>query len=124
MGSEGPKTVTIHVTGFKKFQGVSENPTETIVNNLSKYIAKRGPPAGVILGSCIVLETAGEGARPGLYKTFEAAATNENSGSVVWVSRMNPASYCFYISLAMHALSRVPFTCQARGHKSNLGMLS
>ncbi|KAJ8451628.1 hypothetical protein Cgig2_018262 [Carnegiea gigantea] len=85
MGSEGPKTVTIHVTGFKKFQGVSENPTETIVNNLSDYIIKKGLPAGVTLGSCTVLETAGEGARPALYKTFEAAATNENSGSVVWL---------------------------------------
>jgi pyrrolidone-carboxylate peptidase len=31
MGSEGPKAVTIHVTGFKKFQGVAENPTESIV---------------------------------------------------------------------------------------------
>lgn len=85
MGSEGPKTVTIHVTGFKKFQGVSENPTETIVNNLSDYIIKKGLPAGVNLGSCTILETAGEGARPALYKTFEAAVTNENSGSVVWL---------------------------------------
>ncbi|KAK3017118.1 hypothetical protein RJ639_006968, partial [Escallonia herrerae] len=32
MGSEGPKRVTIHVTGFKKFQGVAVNPTEIILH--------------------------------------------------------------------------------------------
>ncbi|KAM4118839.1 hypothetical protein ACJW30_03G013200 [Castanea mollissima] len=41
MGSEGPLApavaVTVHVTGFKKFHGISENPTETIVNNLKEY---------------------------------------------------------------------------------------
>nr|POF26509.1 hypothetical protein CFP56_40116 [Quercus suber] len=34
MGSEGPLApavaVTVHVTGFKKFHGILENPTETI----------------------------------------------------------------------------------------------
>ncbi|KAF2292763.1 hypothetical protein GH714_027923 [Hevea brasiliensis] len=52
MGSEGAKDVVIHVTGFKKFQGVAENPTETIVNNLKDYVEKRGLPAGLTLGSC------------------------------------------------------------------------
>ena len=44
MGSEGPTTptTTIHVTGFKKFHGVSENPTETIANNLTEYMNKKG----------------------------------------------------------------------------------
>ncbi|KAM4108002.1 hypothetical protein ACB094_03G011700 [Castanea mollissima] len=41
MGSEGPLApavaVTVHVTGFKKFHGISENPTETIVSNLIEY---------------------------------------------------------------------------------------
>lgn len=56
MGSEGPKAVTIHVTGFKKFQGVAENPTETIVNNLMNFVQrKKSLPAGVTLGSCTVL---------------------------------------------------------------------
>ncbi|KNA03163.1 hypothetical protein SOVF_211830, partial [Spinacia oleracea] len=33
MGSEGLalSAVTVHVTSFKKFHGVAENPTETIV---------------------------------------------------------------------------------------------
>ncbi|PVH38680.1 hypothetical protein PAHAL_5G325900 [Panicum hallii] len=32
MGSEGPSVVTVHVTGFKKFIGVPENPTEKIIH--------------------------------------------------------------------------------------------
>uniref|UniRef100_A0A0D3DR21 endo-polygalacturonase n=2 Tax=Brassica oleracea var. oleracea TaxID=109376 RepID=A0A0D3DR21_BRAOL len=63
MGSEGPKAITIHVTGFKKFLGVSENPTEKIASNLRSYVGKRGLPSGLSLGSCTVLETAGEGAK-------------------------------------------------------------
>ncbi|XP_074302138.1 uncharacterized protein LOC141633594 isoform X1 [Silene latifolia] len=85
MGSEGPKVVTFHVTGFKKFHGVSENPTETIATNLTDYVTKVGLPAGVKLGSCTVLETAGEGARPALYKIFEAAASNANDEYIVWL---------------------------------------
>ncbi|KAK8529433.1 hypothetical protein V6N12_060215 [Hibiscus sabdariffa] len=69
MGTEQPKAVTINVTGFKKFEGVAENPTETIVNNLMSFIQSKGLlPAGVTLGSCTVLETAGDGALPVLYK--------------------------------------------------------
>lgn len=89
MGSEGPTPVTIHVTGFKKFQGVPENPTERLVTNLRSYVEKRGLPAGVTLGSCIVLETAGEGALPALCRVIESgtSATNSSSGrQVVWVS--------------------------------------
>ncbi|KDP26609.1 hypothetical protein JCGZ_17767 [Jatropha curcas] len=88
MGSEGLNSVVIHVTGFKKFQGVPENPTEIIVNNLKGFVEKRGLPAGVTLGSCTVLETAGDGARPLLYKVLESgtAATNAgNNEQVVWL---------------------------------------
>ena len=95
MGSEGPKAVTIHVTGFKKFQGVPENPTENIVNNLKEYVEKRGLPAGVTLGSCTVLEAAGEGALPQLYQTLESAVSKTDPASnanVVWVSFLFPHS--------------------------------
>ncbi|OAY32569.1 pyrrolidone-carboxylate peptidase [Manihot esculenta] len=88
MGSEGPRDVVIHVTGFKKFQGVAKNPTETIVNNLKDFVEKRGWPAGVTLGSCTVLETAGDGALPSLYKILEsgtAAANNDKREQVVWL---------------------------------------
>lgn len=90
MGSEGPQAVTIHVTGFKKFHGVAENPTETIVGNLKEYVKKKGLPKGVILGSCNILETAGEGALVSLYETLQEAVVKDengspNSGRVIWV---------------------------------------
>ncbi|XVF41722.1 hypothetical protein PTKIN_Ptkin01aG0302800 [Pterospermum kingtungense] len=90
MGSEGPAAVTIHVTGFKKFHGVSENPTETIVSNLQEYTKKKGLPKGVILGSCTVLETAGQGALTPLYETLQSALTGKDSespssGKIIWL---------------------------------------
>lgn len=90
MGSEGPPAVTIHVTGFKKFHGISENPTETIVSNLKEYVKIKGLPKGVTLGSCSVLETAGEGALIPLYETLQTALSGKdsdtsNSGKVIWV---------------------------------------
>ncbi len=90
MGSEGPPAVTIHVTGFKKFHGVSVNPTETIVSNLKEYMKKKGLPKGVILGSCNILETAGQGALVPLYQTLQSAVSRtENESStyekVIWV---------------------------------------
>ncbi|KAA8545285.1 hypothetical protein F0562_020069 [Nyssa sinensis] len=81
MGSEGPPAVTIHATGFKKFHGVSENPTETIVSNLSEYLKKKGPPKGLILGSCSILETAGQGALVPLYQTLQSAVSGKDSES-------------------------------------------
>ncbi|KAJ0818230.1 putative peptidase C15, pyroglutamyl peptidase I [Helianthus annuus] len=89
MGSEGPKSVVIHVTGFKKFNVFATNPTETVVSNLRKYVEKTGLPPGVSIGSCTILETAGDGALPALQKLLESSVSSENnSGSkeVVWVS--------------------------------------
>ena len=89
MGSEGP-AITVHVTGFKKFHGVSENPTETIVSNLREYTKKNGLPKGMILGSCSILDTAGQGAVNPLYQTLQSAvgtkgSGSSNSGGVIWV---------------------------------------
>ncbi|GAA0145651.1 cysteine protease [Lithospermum erythrorhizon] len=90
MGSEVPPPVTIHITGFKKFHGVAENPTETIVANLGDYMKKKGMPNGMILGSCTILETAGQGALVPLYQTLKTAVAkvdtnSSNSGRVIWV---------------------------------------
>lgn len=97
MGSEGPPPVTIHITGFKKFHGVSENPTETIVSNLKEFMNKKGFPKGLILGSCSILETAGEGAVIPLYQTLQSAlkgkdAEGSSSTRLIWVS-CSHASY-------------------------------
>uniref|UniRef100_A0A5B6ZXD0 Putative pyroglutamyl-peptidase 1-like protein n=1 Tax=Davidia involucrata TaxID=16924 RepID=A0A5B6ZXD0_DAVIN len=90
MGSEGPSAVTIHVTGFKKFHGVSENPTETIVSNLREYVKKKGLPKGLILRSCSILEAAGQGALVPLYQTLQSSVSKKdsessNSGGVIWL---------------------------------------
>ncbi|XP_022158745.1 uncharacterized protein LOC111025207 [Momordica charantia] len=90
MGSEGPPSVTIHVTGFKKFHGVSDNPTETIVNNLKKYMEKNGLPEGLTLGNCSILETAGHGSLDSLRKTLESAIEGNDSGPtnsrrIIWL---------------------------------------
>ncbi|KAK8529434.1 hypothetical protein V6N13_102352 [Hibiscus sabdariffa] len=87
MGSRGLKEVTIHITGFKKFRGVAENPTETIVNNLMSFVqSKRLLPPGVTLGSCTVLETAGDGALAELYKVLESGTSGNGNKKkhVIW----------------------------------------
>ncbi|ONK67634.1 uncharacterized protein A4U43_C05F2110 [Asparagus officinalis] len=92
MGSEGPSEVSVHITGFKKFHGVSENPTETIVSNLRGYMTKNGLPKGLVIGNCTVLETAGQGALAQLYKLLESAVAERGNGSsntrgeVIWTS--------------------------------------
>ncbi|CAN1320868.1 Pyrrolidone-carboxylate peptidase [Linum perenne] len=112
MGSEGPKAVVIHVTGFKKFQGVSQNPTETIVNKLKDYVEKRGLPAGVTLGSCTILETAGDGARKMLYQTLESStATNgDKNEQVVWV-HMGVNSGAVKFAIERQAVNEATFRC-------------
>ncbi|CAN6724478.1 unnamed protein product [Malus baccata var. baccata] len=88
MGSEGPSPVTIHVTGFKKFHGVSENPTETIVSKLTEYVKKKGSSKGLVLGSCSILETAGQGALVALYQTLRSAINEQdtsNSSRTIWL---------------------------------------
>ncbi|KAM1110985.1 hypothetical protein ACFX13_010385 [Malus domestica] len=88
MGSEGPSPVTFHVTGFKKFHGVSENPTETIVSKLTEYVKKKGSPKGLVLGSCSILETAGQGALVDLCKTLRSAIGEQdtsNSSRTIWI---------------------------------------
>lgn len=91
MGSEGQLAVTVHVTGFKKFYGVPENPTETIVDNLKDFIQRRGISRGITLGSCTILEAAGDGALPKLYEIMESTVSeplfdSPTDKQVIWVS--------------------------------------
>ncbi|XP_022748398.1 uncharacterized protein LOC111298003 [Durio zibethinus] len=115
MGSEGPTAVTIHVTGFKKFHGVSENPTETIVGNLKEYTKKKGLPKAVILGSCSVLETAGQGALTPLYQTLQSAlvgkdSESSSSGRIIWLHfGVNSAANRFAIE--HQAMNEATFRC-------------
>lgn len=113
MGSEGPKAITIHVTGFKKFQGVAENPTEVIVNNLKDYVERRGLPAGVTLGSCTVLDAAGDGALPQLYQTMESVVSKTDTVSnanVVWL-HLGVNSGAVRFAIEQQAANEATFRC-------------
>jgi pyroglutamyl-peptidase len=111
MGSEGPKTVVIHVTGFKRFQGVAQNPTETIVNNLKDFVEKRGLAAGVTLGSCTILETAGDGALPMLFKTMEAGISTSNANEqVIWL-HLGVNSGATKFAIERQAINEATFRC-------------
>ncbi|TVU46906.1 hypothetical protein EJB05_06479 [Eragrostis curvula] len=81
MGSEGPSAVTVHVTGFKKFHGVAENPTEKILSNLKSFMQKRGLPKGLVLGNCTVLEAAGQSALGPLYDFLESTIVDKEHQS-------------------------------------------
>ncbi|GKA56512.1 peptidase C15, pyroglutamyl peptidase I [Tanacetum coccineum] len=113
MGSEAPKNVVIHVTGFKKFNVFATNPTETLVANLKSYVEKTGLPLGVSLGSCTVLETAGEGALDTLKKVLESSVSSENrscSTEVVWLHMgLNGGASKFAIE--RQAVNEATFSC-------------
>ncbi|KAI3452714.1 hypothetical protein Pfo_009378 [Paulownia fortunei] len=113
MGSEGAKSVRINVTGFKKFLGVDENPTETIVNSLREYVESRGLPAGVNLGICTVLETAGDGAISELYKVLESGIStriHSNNEKVVWL-HLGVNSGALKFAIERQAVNEATFCC-------------
>eukprot|EP00268_Persea_americana_P066232 TRINITY_DN8967_c0_g1_i1.p1 TRINITY_DN8967_c0_g1~~TRINITY_DN8967_c0_g1_i1.p1 ORF type:complete len:219 (-),score=43.80 TRINITY_DN8967_c0_g1_i1:521-1177(-) len=115
MGSEGPSVITVHVTGFKKFTGVPENPSETIVSNLKGLMQKKGLPKGLVLGSCLILETAGQGAVASLYQILESAvdgseSNTSNSGKVIWLHfGVNSGARSFAIE--HQAVNEATFRC-------------
>ncbi|KAI7728232.1 hypothetical protein M8C21_012277 [Ambrosia artemisiifolia] len=114
MGSEGPPSVTFHVTGFKKFHGVSDNPTETIVKNLEEYIKKKGSTKGVSLGSCTILETAGQGAIVPLYQTLQSAASNDiqqSDSSKVILIHFGVNSGATRFAIEHQAVNEATFRC-------------
>jgi len=115
MGSEGPSVVTVHVTGFKKFHGVAENPTEKIVTNLKSFMEKRGLPKNLVLSSCTVLETAGQGALGTLHKVLESAITDRENGSaaqgqVIWI-HFGVNSGATRFALENQAVNEATFRC-------------
>ncbi|CAH1429239.1 unnamed protein product [Lactuca virosa] len=114
MGSEGPPAVTFHVTGFKKFHGVSDNPTEKIVNNLNEYMKKNGLPKGVTLGSCTILETAGQGALVPLYQTLQSAVskdTEQSNFSKVILLHFGVNSGATRFAIEHQAVNEATFRC-------------
>ncbi|WVY98855.1 hypothetical protein V8G54_031006 [Vigna mungo] len=118
MGSEGSPaavTTTVHVTGFKKFHGVSENPTETIVNNLMEYLKKKGLPKGLVIGSCNILETAGERVLDRLNNTLQSAITSKESESpssnrIIWL-HFGVNSGATRFAIERQAVNEATFRC-------------
>ncbi|KAF7817997.1 Pyrrolidone-carboxylate peptidase [Senna tora] len=116
MGSECPPApVTVHVTGFKKFHGVSENPTESIVNNLTEFMKKKGLPKGLIIGSCSILETAGQGALVPLYQTLQSAigpkdSESSNSSKIIWL-HLGVNSGATKFAIEHQAVNEATFRC-------------
>lgn len=119
MGSEGPPPdCVLHVTGFKKFHGVDENPTEVVALALEDYIEKRGLPPGLKLGSVTVLETAGHGALAALHGLFDAALASQQRNPadpsvqdrIIWVHMgVNNGSNKFAIE--RRAVNEATFRC-------------
>ncbi|KAJ6434618.1 hypothetical protein OIU84_018184 [Salix udensis] len=115
MGSEGLPAVTIHVTGFKKFHGVAENPTETIVSNLKEYMKKKGMPKGMVLGSCSVLEAAGQGGVSPLYQILQSAINSKDSessspGRIIWL-HLGVNSGATRFAIEHQAVNEATFRC-------------
>nr|AFK42144.1 unknown [Lotus japonicus] len=119
MGSEGPAAAavtTVHVTGFKKFHGVSESPTEAIVRNLTEYMNKKGLPKGLVIGSCTILETAGQGALVPLYQTSQSAITaakeseSSSSNRVIWL-HFGVNSGATKFAIERQAVNEATFRC-------------
>lgn len=118
MGSEGPSAAAatiVHITGFKKFHGVSENPTETIVNKLTEYMNKKGLPKGLVIGSCGILDTAGQGALVPLYQTLQSAISDKESESlssskVIWL-HFGVNSGATKFAIERQAVNEATFRC-------------
>uniref|UniRef100_A0A0D9X213 Pyrrolidone-carboxylate peptidase n=3 Tax=Oryzinae TaxID=1648021 RepID=A0A0D9X213_9ORYZ len=112
MGSEGPSVITVHITGFKKFHGVAENPTEKIVTNLKSFVEKKALPKNLVLGSCTILETAGQGALGTLYKVLESAiAGRENGPSAQGQIHFGVNSGATRFALENQAVNEATFRC-------------
>nr|ACG26672.1 pyrrolidone-carboxylate peptidase [Zea mays] len=111
MGSEGPSPVTVHVTGFKRFHGVAENPTERIVRGLQPFMETRGLPKGLVLGSCTVLEAAGQGALGPLYELLESTVSGRERQERVILLHFGANSGSHRFALENQAVNEATFRC-------------
>lgn len=59
----GVVQVVIAITGFGKFKGVGENPTERFVKAMPFFLKANPLPPHVVVDRCIVMEVSAEGCR-------------------------------------------------------------
>lgn len=72
------------VTGFSKFEGVDNNPTEKIVRNLDDYVEKRGGiKGGASLSCCRVLQVGTKDVASFLEQ--QAGILKDSQETVVWL---------------------------------------
>lgn len=114
MGSEGPPVTKIHVTGFRKFHGVAENPTETIVSRLMDYVNKQVLPEGAIPSSCNILETAGEGVVSTLYALLESTLPSNAGTDSEFLSDSGSGERIIWLHLGVNSgASKFAVECRA-----------
>lgn len=114
MGSEGPPVTKIHVTGFTKFHGVAENPTETIVNRLKDYVNKQGLTGGATPSSCNVLKTAGEGIVSTLYALLDSALPSNAGAGGEFLSESGSGERIIWLHLGVNSgASKFAVECRA-----------
>lgn len=114
MGSEGPPVTKIHVTGFRKFHGVAENPTETIVSRLMDYVNKQVLPEGAIPSSCNILETAGEGVVSTLYALLESTLPSNAGTDSEFLSDTGSGERIIWLHLGVNSgASKFAVECRA-----------
>ncbi|KAK1319014.1 hypothetical protein QJS10_CPB04g01058 [Acorus calamus] len=76
---------------------------------------KRGMPNGLVLGSCSVLETAGQGAISPLYQIFQSSVTGPNAeplsaGRVIWL-HLGVNSGATKFAIEQQAVNEATFRC-------------
>lgn len=114
MGSEGPPVTKIHVTGFRKFHGVAENPTETIVSRLMDYVNKQVLPEGAIPSSCNILETAGKGVVSTLYALLESTLPSNAGTDSEFLSDSGSGERIIWLHLGVNSgASKFAVECRA-----------
>ncbi|KAL2644481.1 hypothetical protein R1flu_012068 [Riccia fluitans] len=79
MGSEAAPAMEFHLTGFKKFHNVANNPTETLVTRAKQYVSNNPLPSGAEIKTCTVLETAGVGALDDLLAILDGALLDKKN---------------------------------------------
>lgn len=84
-----------HVTGFKKFRGVENNPSEWLVKSLPNYLGdSKCLASGCQLASCTALETAGIGGLPKLFSLLRSVEKHDRKTKrTIWVS--SSIGFCF-----------------------------
>ncbi|KAG9449880.1 hypothetical protein H6P81_009845 [Aristolochia fimbriata] len=104
-----------YLSGTTTRPGVPQNPTETIVSNLKEFVRRRGLTGHITLGSCTVLEAAGDGGLPVLYKIMESSLPESLGGSscngkIIWL-HFGANSGATKFAIERQAVNEATFRC-------------